>query len=202
MRGDNHLWNRGFQIQICCFPVTSIPQCQEKGKDQKKSTNPLLFLVTKRPSGFFSLVQVFITDLINTNIKADFKHTYSTRYHAKSHFAYSTGRCLDFSKVCAIILTLGIGSANKLNSWFRGWVERITAAQLNKRMGCKSPRCRRCKCRDGLPLTKVSHWKYFWEGRQVIAETQVRRSTETGCLFVPVRWAKRLCSYAGKRLRQ
>ena len=29
---------------------------------------------------------------------------------------------------------------------------------LNKIMGCESPRCRRCKCRDSLPLMKVSHW--------------------------------------------
>ena len=40
--------------------------------------------------------------------------------------------------------------------------------RLNKRMGCKSPRCRRCKCRDSLPLMKVSHWKFFREGRQAI----------------------------------
>ena len=34
----------------------------------------------------------------------------------------------------------------------------MTSTWLNKIMGCESPRCRRCKCRDGLPLTKVSHW--------------------------------------------
>jgi len=34
----------------------------------------------------------------------------------------------------------------------------VWAAGLNKTTGCNSPRCRRCKCRDSLPLTKVSHW--------------------------------------------
>lgn len=32
---------------------------------------------------------------------------------------------------------------------------------LNKTMGCKSPRCRRCKCRDGQPLMKVCHWFFL-----------------------------------------
>ena len=34
----------------------------------------------------------------------------------------------------------------------------VQTARLNKRTGCESPRCRHCKCRDGLPLVKASHW--------------------------------------------
>ena len=41
---------------------------------------------------------------------------------------------------------------------FRGRRVCRMTLRLNKRMGCKSPRCRRCKCRGGLLLTKVSHW--------------------------------------------
>lgn len=39
----------------------------------------------------------------------------------------------------------------------RGAVYRKPNTGLNKTMGCKSPRCRRCKCPDNLPLTEVSH---------------------------------------------
>ena len=35
----------------------------------------------------------------------------------------------------------------------------VQTARLNKRTGCESPRCRHCKCRDGLPLVKASHWR-------------------------------------------
>lgn len=35
----------------------------------------------------------------------------------------------------------------------------VQTVRLNKRTGCKSPRCRHCKCRDGLPLVKASHWR-------------------------------------------
>jgi len=33
--------------------------------------------------------------------------------------------------------------------------------RLNKKMRCKSSRCRRCKCRGSLSLVKASHWDYF-----------------------------------------
>ena len=61
---------------------------------------------------------------------------------------------------------------------FRGRTVRIAAARLNKKMGCKSPRCRRCKCRGGLPLTKVSHWGNPRRQAGPLSETQVRRPTE------------------------
>ena len=42
-------------------------------------------------------------------------------------------------------------------------------AGLNKRTGCDSPRCRRCKCREGLPLTKVSHWIFSEKADRLLA---------------------------------
>ena len=51
--------------------------------------------------------------------------------------------------------------------------------RLNKRTGCKSPRCRHCKCRDGLPLVKASHWSIPRRQTGQSLETQVRRPTET-----------------------
>ena len=53
---------------------------------------------------------------------------------------------------------MGTKNPNETNNCFRGRAERMTTAWLNKRTGCKSPRCRRCKCRDGLSLVKASHW--------------------------------------------
>ena len=55
----------------------------------------------------------------------------------------------------------------------------VQTVRLNKRTGCKSPRCRHCKCRDGLPLVKASHWSISRRQTGQSLETQVRRPTET-----------------------
>ena len=55
----------------------------------------------------------------------------------------------------------------------------VQTARLNKRTGCESPRCRHCKCRDGLPLVKASHWSIPRRQTGQSLETQVRRPTET-----------------------
>ena len=71
----------------------------------------------------------------------------------KLNFAsFSTESLLQFTFVWTIIVP-------QKNTSSRGWVSLKADIRLNKIMGCKSPRCRRCKCRDGLPLTKVSHWR-------------------------------------------
>ena len=71
----------------------------------------------------------------------------------KLNFAsFSTESLLQFAFVWTIIVP-------QKNTSSRGWVSRKTDIRLNKIMGCESPRCRRCKCRDSLPLTKVSHWR-------------------------------------------
>lgn len=63
---------------------------------------------------------------------------------------------------------------------------------LNKRTGCKSPRCRHCKCRDGLPLVKASHWRIPRRQTGQSLETQVRRPTEIHCgRFAPELGRKR-----------
>ena len=77
----------------------------------------------------------------------------------------------------------------------------MSSIRLNKKMGCKSPRCRRCKCRDNLPLMEVSHWNFLNSEKadRLLPETQVRRPTGmTQNFFAPVRWAKRFCGHAKK----
>ena len=61
-------------------------------------------------------------------------------------------------------------------------------AELNKRTGCDSPRCRRCKCREGLPLTKVSHWIFPRRQTGSLLKTQVRRTTRIRLLQLPALW--------------
>ena len=73
-------------------------------------------------------------------------------------FPCPDGKGLTFFLCCAMLTTQGNTES--------GGSSAVWAAGLNKTTGCNSPRCRRCKCRDSLPLTKVSHWFYYREGRQ------------------------------------
>ena len=76
----------------------------------------------------------------------------------------------------------------------------MSDAQLNKEMGCKSPRCRRCKCRDSDPLAKVSHWVNPRRQDVESSETQVRRPTGTlHNFFVPVRCADEYSFYFARK---
>ena len=88
---------------------------------------------------------------------------------------------------------------------FRGRTVRMAAARLNKKMGCKSPRCRRCKCRDNLPLMEVSHWNFINSEKadRLLPETQVRRPTgmDRSSLH-PCDGQRVLLCHAEKRLRQ
>ena len=93
----------------------------------------------------------------------------------------------------------------QLYMYSRGRIYRRMSIWLNKRMGCESPRCRRCKCRDNLPLMEVSHWNFLNSEKadRLLPETQVRRPTGmTQNFFAPVRWAKRFCGHAKKQPRQ
>lgn len=75
---------------------------------------------------------------------------------------------------------------------FRGWAVRQAAARLNKRTGCKSPRCRRCKCRGGLPLAKASHWSDLRRqtGRRPRHKSEdLRRQKEPLCPGNRVKWS-------------
>ena len=79
----------------------------------------------------------------------------------------------------------------------------MTSTWLNKIMGCESPRCRRCKCRDGLPLTKVSHWIVSEKADRSSPETQVRRPTGMDVASLhPCDGQRGLLCCAEKRLRQ
>ena len=75
---------------------------------------------------------------------------------------------------------------------FRGWAVRQAAARLNKRTGCKSPRCRRCKCRGGLPLAKASHWSDLRRqtGRRPRHKSEdLRRQKKSLCPGNRVKWS-------------
>ena len=50
--------------------------------------------------------------------------------------------------------------------------------RLNKKMRCKSSRCRHCKCWGSLSLVKASHWGNPEKADRLLLETQARRSTE------------------------
>ena len=55
----------------------------------------------------------------------------------------------------------------------------MTTVWLNKRTGCKSPRCRHCKCQDGLSLVESQSLEKSEKADRPSFETQVRRPTGT-----------------------
>ena len=65
-----------------------------------------------------------------------------------------------FRICCWLSQRLWYNPRDGIEYFSRGRDDRRSTYRLNKIMGWKSPHCRCCKCRDNLPLTKVSHWSY------------------------------------------
>ena len=84
---------------------------------------------------------------------------------------------------------------------FRGRAACQMAPRMNKITGCETPRCRRCKCRDGLPLTKVSHWRDLRRQADRCQDTSQKTYGMQALLCTRAMGREQFC-YAEKRPRQ